>query len=146
MTKEHYSAGGVLADENGKVYLIHKTSRDEWLLPKGTVEKGEKTLETAIREVREETGYNKIRAVSNKPILTTSFSFVEPETRITVNKYVTYYLFRLEEDPSKGETTEQMVHEELKGAWFTYEEALEKLSFKELKEVLVATESLLSSS
>jgi ADP-ribose pyrophosphatase YjhB (NUDIX family) len=51
------SAGGWIEDAEGRV-LLHKTSesREEWSLPGGIMQLGEAAHETAIREVREETG------------------------------------------------------------------------------------------
>ena len=43
----------------GKILLLYKNYKNKyegWVLPKGTVEYGEQHEETAVREVREETG------------------------------------------------------------------------------------------
>ena len=55
------AAGGVIerAGPRGlEILLIHRTRyrNDEWALPKGKVDPGETLEETAVREVREETG------------------------------------------------------------------------------------------
>ncbi|MBI3802657.1 MAG: NUDIX hydrolase [Nitrospirae bacterium] len=61
-TRRHTSSGGVIfkAKENDiQVVLIsHYNQKGKliWCLPKGSVEKGETLQETAVREVREETG------------------------------------------------------------------------------------------
>ena len=55
---EATSCGGVVIFR-GKILLLYKNYRNKyegWVLPKGTVEEGEEYKETAIREVREETG------------------------------------------------------------------------------------------
>ena len=52
---EATSCGGVVIYRK-KILLLYKNYRNRyegWVLPKGTVEKGENHRETAIREVRE---------------------------------------------------------------------------------------------
>ncbi len=54
------SCGGVVI-YRGKILLLYKNYKrryDGWVLPKGTVEDGEEHTETALREVKEETGAN----------------------------------------------------------------------------------------
>lgn len=53
------AAGGVLwrdAADGPEVLLVHRPDYDDWSLPKGKPEKGENPLQTAAREVAEETG------------------------------------------------------------------------------------------
>ena len=54
------AAGGVLwrTGEDGTLQtaLVHRPKYDDWSLPKGKPDPGEHLLETAVREVREETG------------------------------------------------------------------------------------------
>ena len=53
---EAVSCGGVVIFR-GKVLVLYKNfmnSRDGWVLPKGTVEKGETYEQTAVREVNED--------------------------------------------------------------------------------------------
>lgn len=54
--KQEKSCGAVIV-ENGKVLLVHQTN-DFWSFPKGHIEGNETEPETAIREVKEETGLN----------------------------------------------------------------------------------------
>jgi 8-oxo-dGTP pyrophosphatase MutT (NUDIX family) len=53
------AAGGVLrrvGDSGPEVVLVHRPRYDDWTFPKGKAEPGESDLETALREVEEETG------------------------------------------------------------------------------------------
>jgi 8-oxo-(d)GTP phosphatase len=53
------AAGAVVwrpGDGGPEVALVHRPKYNDWTLPKGKCEPGEHVLETAVREVREETG------------------------------------------------------------------------------------------
>ena len=55
---EATSCGGVVIFR-GKILILYKNYRNKyegWVLPKGTVEAGEEYKETAVREVKEESG------------------------------------------------------------------------------------------
>ena len=76
MAIKEKSAGAVIINE-GKVLLLHYTglktdSVGYWDFPKGHIEKGETELETAKREVREETRMEEVaRTLNRTTILTT---------------------------------------------------------------------------
>lgn len=53
------AAGGVVVDlSRGKprYLLVHRPRYDDWSLPKGKLDRGERFRDAALREVREETG------------------------------------------------------------------------------------------
>ena len=52
------AGGGLVYNKNGDILFIFRNGK--WDLPKGGIEKNEKIEETAIREVEEETGVNKL--------------------------------------------------------------------------------------
>jgi 8-oxo-dGTP diphosphatase len=63
VTKAVLAAGAVLWRRNGgsatpEVAIIHRPRYDDWSLPKGKVDPGETEPVTAVREVKEETGYS----------------------------------------------------------------------------------------
>ena len=49
-------AGGILANEEGKILLQLRGDKKTWAIPGGAMELGESTLDTAKREFFEETG------------------------------------------------------------------------------------------
>jgi 8-oxo-dGTP diphosphatase len=55
------AAGGVVtrtvADGRTEVLLVHRPKYDDWSVPKGKLERGEREDDAARREVEEETGY-----------------------------------------------------------------------------------------
>ena len=54
------AAGGVVrrrrADGGDEIVLVHRPAYDDWSLPKGKLEDGEREEDAALREVEEETG------------------------------------------------------------------------------------------
>jgi 8-oxo-dGTP pyrophosphatase MutT (NUDIX family) len=61
------AAGGIVKNENNETLIIFR--RGYWDMAKGKVEKGEKIINTAQREVEEETGV-KVDIINEEPIIT----------------------------------------------------------------------------
>lgn len=50
------SCGVILVNEKREILMFHATNQKHWDIPKGTKNPGETEIETALRELREETG------------------------------------------------------------------------------------------
>jgi 8-oxo-dGTP pyrophosphatase MutT (NUDIX family) len=86
------AAGGVVtrgAGDDLEVVLTGRTSDGTWVFPKGTPDAGESIEETALREVREETGLD-VSIVT--AIGVTDYWFAVPGER--VHKFVHFFLMR----------------------------------------------------
>jgi len=120
----HKTAGGVLFNKTAtKVYLIYKTERDEWLLPKSHVE-DEQLVDTAKRELYEETGYHSL--VISPAVTTTQFVMPNGETKnMTIFAAIAY---------GKQHKTKEMLKEGLIGEWMTVRQALRKAKYDNIKE------------
>ena len=61
VVKKHHSIGIILFFRSPRKikYLLLKQHQGHWGFPKGHIEKGEKYIETAVRELKEETGIKK---------------------------------------------------------------------------------------
>ncbi len=67
------AGGGLVKNEEGEILLIFR--KGKWDLPKGKLDDGETILDCAIREVKEETGLNKLKA--GKKLDVTYHTYVE---------------------------------------------------------------------
>ena len=86
---EATSCGGVVI-YRGKILALYKSYKNRyegWVLPKGTVEPGETHIQTALREVQEESG---VKATVVKYIGKSHYNFTVPEDIVT--KEVHWYL------------------------------------------------------
>src|SRR5699024_137815 len=113
---EAIRCGGVVIFR-GKILVLYKNFKNRyegWVLPKGTVEPGEKYQQTALREVKEETG---ARASIVKFIGKSQYRFSVPEGE--VNKQVYWYLMRGESYYSKPQREEYFVD----SGFYKYHEA-----------------------
>lgn len=123
------SCGGVVIYRK-KILLLYKNYRNRyegWVLPKGTVEKGENHRETAIREVREETGVTgKIIDYIDK----SEYSFNTPSG--IVNKEVYWYLMTADSYYSKPQREEFFYD----SGYYKYIEAYHLLKFPNEKNIL----------
>jgi 8-oxo-dGTP pyrophosphatase MutT (NUDIX family) len=52
------AAAVALFDENGRILLLRRKDNDKWTMPGGTMDFGESLGQCAVREVREETGFD----------------------------------------------------------------------------------------
>jgi len=60
-----YTAGGIAFREadSGIEFLLMQDHRSRWTIPKGHVESGETLEQTALREMKEETGLSKLKII-----------------------------------------------------------------------------------
>jgi 8-oxo-dGTP diphosphatase len=52
------AAAVALFDQDGKILLLRRKDNEKWTMPGGTLDLGESLTDCAVREVREETGFN----------------------------------------------------------------------------------------
>lgn len=127
--KEATSCGGVVIFK-GKILVLYKNYRNRyegWVLPKGTVEPGEEYEDTAIREVREESGVN---AVIVKYIGKSSYTFSIQQD--IVAKEVHWYLMMADSYYSKPQREEFFED----SGFYKFHEAVHLLKFANERQIL----------
>ena len=127
-------AGGVVLAElrpDAPVALVaHRSARGslQWTLPKGAQEPGESVGQTALREVREETG---LEAALVGPLDTIDYWFVWAPEQTRYHKFVHYFLMR-----AVGGDFADHDHEMEDAAWFEPARAREQMSFANERRLL----------
>lgn len=119
---------------NLKIRKTKRTPADAELiaLPKGTIDPGEKPEQTALREVREETG---VRAELVTKLANIKYTYVRNwGDRARVFKVVSFYLF-LYRSGRLGNIAPAMRVEVQNAFWLPLDEAPTKLSYKGEREV-----------
>ena len=131
-TIELMSAGGLVYRTNGKsgieVVICGREYPAVWGLPKGTPDPGETEEQTALREVREETG---LHVVSERYIDSIRYWFVRASDGARCHKTVHYYLMR----PVGGDLS-QHDHEFDFVAWKSPSEACRTLTYENEVEIV----------
>ncbi len=123
-TEKATSAGGVVfRDTEGslEVLLCGRSSDGLWALPKGTPEPGETLEETALREVREETG---VEVAQDGIVGEIKYWFSRPQDGVRYNKTVHHFLLH----PIGGDTSLHD-HEFDDVRWFQVQEALKLMTY-----------------
>lgn len=131
--RHEHSAGFILFRETeaGRVFLLLDYGR-HWDYAKGHLEEGENAWKAAVRELREETGIRQVDRV-NRFQREMEYWFYSPK-KGRVHKTVTFFL-------AKTRTEKVTISDEHRGyAWLGYEEALERLTFANAREMLRAAE------
>ena len=124
------SAGAIIYHCSDKTrFLLLFGDKIGWGFPKGHIDKNETKMETAKREIEEETGIIIDEFLPNFEesvhyLIHLDYSKIPPEPlEIPINKVVTYYLAEVDSKDVK------LSHEHDTYKWVTYKEAKELLQF-----------------
>lgn len=136
ISDESYGVVPVIkVDDGWRVLLVHQISyrgADDrfWTFPKGHPDEGEEPVETAKRELLEETGISDVQIITEAafPI---QYSFAHEDKMI--NKTVTYYLGICASHEVKISLPEEIADLD----WFTFKNATDRLTHKNSVQVLL---------
>lgn len=140
-TRTQVSAGGVAfrrRSSRTEVALISVGEPERWQLPKGTVDKGEKTETAAMREVREEAGIE-TEMVGLIDKVEYWYFATERGERVRFHKFVYFYLLRY----TAGDVRDHD-HEVNEARWFEIRRAEEILAFRNEREMVARAREAIS--
>ena len=133
--KEEVSAGIILFNEseNRKFLLLNYPSK-HWDFVKGKMENGETTHETALRETKEETGISDVEFLDG---FEEEIEYYFRAENQDIHKKVIFFL-------GKTKTLDIILsHEHLDFIWLDYDNALNKITYENAKNLLKKSKKFL---
>lgn len=127
--EQHFSAGGIVVrrvNDHDELALCGRDQPLLWALPKGTPDPGETVEQTALREVREETG---LEVVIDRHAGDVEYWFNTASAR--VHKRVSFFLMH----PTGG-SLDAHDPEFDRVAWFPIDKALELVTYSNERQLL----------
>ncbi len=123
---DYRAAGGVIVRPSQEVLVLERPARGEIRLPKGHIDPGEAPLQTALREIAEESGFQRLRLLADLGTQWVAFPY---QGRTWVREEH-YFLF-LREGPTEPDTAAES---QFIPRWVSWETAEEILSFEPERE------------
>jgi len=123
------SCGAViyLNKDSEVLYLLLHYEAGHWDFVKGNVEPNEAEKETVVRELREETGITEAKFIEG---FKHRIEYYYRRQGDTVHKEVIFYLMETQTE------TVKISFEHIGFTWLNYKQAMEKLTFKNARELL----------
>ena len=129
------SCGAVVYLKNDEVkYLLLHYEAGHWDFVKGNVEPNETEQETVIRELREETGITDAKFIED---FKEKIDYFYRRQGTTIHKEVIFYLMETQTE------TVKISYEHVGYIWLNYQQAIEKLTFKNARDVLQKAHKLM---
>ena len=127
MKKERSAGAIVFRKDKEPIYLLLNYEAKHWDFPKGNIETNETDTETVKREIAEETGIKDIEIVKEFKEKIHYFYKLKEEL---ISKEVVFYLAKTNTKQIK------LSFEHIGSIWLPYKEAIDKLTYKNSKEIL----------
>lgn len=131
------TAGGIIFRHNPKTggieFLLIQDAKDRWTIPKGHIEEGEDSKQTAEREIREETGLQEMEMLNWLGKINFRYRRVQSLVLMTTE----IFLVR-----AKGDTDALTPEDWMNGIkWFEFKEALDKIEYEDIGKLMLVAQS-----
>jgi ADP-ribose pyrophosphatase YjhB (NUDIX family) len=126
------TAGGIVFRRNAKKeieILLIQDAKDRWTIPKGHIEEGESSKQTAEREIGEETGLEKMTVLNWLGKINFRYRRTTSLVLMTTEIYLVQAL---------GDTDSLKPEDWMNGIkWFPASEALEKIEYEDIGKLIL---------
>ncbi len=123
LMKRVIAAGGIVLNDKREIALV-KSKKGYWGFPKGHIERGEKPIDAAIREIYEECGARDLILVKKLGKVVHLKPFADRESSKPFKKYIVFYLFKTEQKELKPQDSEIS-----EAQWVDLERAVDLLKY-----------------
>ncbi len=129
MTDASFGVIPIHEQDGERRFLLVHHRKGHWGFPKGHVEPEESPSETALRELAEETGVTDCRLLGDE-VFIERYTFISKKGQ-QVDKAVTFFIGLVDDPAVTVQPQEVQDH-----AWLTADQARDRLTFHEARELL----------